>query len=117
MQKLIIRINWEYYLLPIEVLPFLNEICEVKEKRVGSVRKFYVDKETAELDLLIEVVPAGNIVHKFEKDVIEKDYNTIIKEANDNVNYYRKAYLDMSNKVEKLEAKLTSAMEDEKCQN
>lgn len=115
MQNLIIRINWNYYLLPMEALPFLNDICEVKEKRVGNVRKFYVDKETTELDLLIEVVQAGNIVYKFEEDVIKKDYNTIIKEANDNTDYYRKAYLDMSNKVKELEAKLASAKEDEKC--
>lgn len=115
MQSLIMRIDWNYYLLPMEALPFLNDICEVKEKRVGSVRKFYVDKETAELDLLIEVVQAGNIVYKFEEDVIKKDYNTIIKEANDNVDYYRKAYLDMSNKVKELEAKLASPKEDEKC--
>ena len=115
MQNLIVRIDWNYYLLPMEALPFLNDICEVKEKYVGDVRKFYVDKETAEMGLQIEVVQAGNIVYKFEEDVIKKDYNTIIKEANDNVDYYRKAYLDMSNKVRELEAKLTSAKEDTKC--
>jgi len=115
MQKLIVRLNWSYYLLPIEALPYFNEICEVKEKRVGDIRKFYVDKETAELDLLIEVVQADNIVYKFEDDVIEKDYNTIIKEANENTDYYRKAYLDMSNKVKELEAKLAPAMEETKC--
>ena len=115
MQNLIVRINWNYYSLPMEALPILDNICEVKEKRVGSVRKFYVDKETDELDLLIEVVQTDNIVYKFEDNVIEKDYNTIIKEANDNTDYYRKAYLDMSNKVKELEAKLAAEMEDTKC--
>jgi hypothetical protein len=115
MQSLIMRINWNYYLLPMEALPLLNEICEVKEKRVGSVRKFYVDKETTELDLLIEVVQAGNIVYKSEEGIIIKDYDTIIKEANDSADYYRKAYLDMSNKVKELEAKLASATEDTTC--
>ena len=115
MQKLIVRLNWSYYLLPIEALPYFNEICEVKEKRVGDIRKFYVDKEAAELDLLIEVVQADNIVYKFEDDVIEKDYNTIIKEANENTDYYRKAYSDMRDKVKELEAKLAPATEETKC--
>jgi len=115
MQKLIVRLNWSYYLLPIEALPYFNEICEVKEKRVGDIRKFYVDKEAAELDLLIEVVQADNIVYKFEDDVIEKDYNTIIKEANESTDYYRKAYSDMRDKVKELEAKLAPATEETKC--
>ncbi len=115
MQSLIVRINWNYYSLPMEALPLLNSICEVKEKRVGNIRKFYVDKETAELDLLIEVVQTDNIVYKFEEEKIKEDFNAIIKEANENTDYYRKAYLDMSNKVKELEAKLASDTEETKC--
>lgn len=115
MQKLIVRLNWNSYLFPIEALPYFDEICEVKEKSIGSVTHYYIDKEVEDIDFKLIVTNHLNVVDKDNQEMIEKDYNTIIKEANDNTDYYRKAYLDMSNKVKELEAKLAAEMEDTKC--
>lgn len=120
MQKLIVRLNWSYYLFPIEALPYFNEICEVKEKSIGNVTHYYIDKEVEAIDLKLIVTNHLNIVDKGNQEMIEKDYENLVKSAKDDADYYRKHYLDAAKKVKELEEKLTSSLckeEDVKCQN
>lgn len=118
MQKLIARLNWNYYLFPIEALPYFNAICEVKEKLIGNVTHYYVDKGVEDIDLKLIVVNHLNIVDKDDQGMIEKDYEALIKSARDDADYYRKSYLDTAKKVKELEEKMSSLLgkgEDEKC--
>lgn len=115
MQKLIVRLNWDYYLFPIEALPYFNAICEVKEKSINNVTHYYVDKEVEDIDFKLIVINHLNIVDKGNQEMIEKDYEALIKSARDDADYYRKSYLDTAKKVKELEAKLASATEDTTC--
>lgn len=117
MQKLIVRLNWNYYLFPIEALPYFNAICEVKEKSIGNVTHYYIDKEVEDIDFKLIVINHLNIVDKSNQEMIEKDYEALIKSARDDADYYRKSYLGAAKKVEELEAKLASPKEDTKCQS
>lgn len=115
MQKLIVRLNWSYYLLPIEALPYFDEICEVKGKSVGNVTHYYIDKEVEDIDLKLIVTNHLNIVDKGNQEMIEKNHDSLVKSAKDDADYYRKAYLDTAKKVKELEAKLAAEKEDTKC--
>jgi len=115
MQKLIVRLNWNSYLFPIEALPYFDEICEVKEKSIGSVTYYYIDKEVEDIDFKLIVTSHLNIVDKGNQEMIEKNHDALVKSAKSDVDFYRTAYLDTAKKVKELEAKLAAEMEDTKC--
>ena len=110
MQKLIVRLNWNYYLFPIEALPYFNQICEVKGKSIGNVTYYYIDKEVEAIDLKLIVINHLNVVDKDNQEMIEKNYENLVKSAREDADYYRKVYLDTAKKVKELEEKLTSLL-------
>ena len=115
MQKLIVKLNWNSYLFPIEALPYFNGICEVKEKSIGNVTYYYIDKEVEDIDFKLIVTSHLNIVDKGNQEMIEKNHDALVKSAKSDVDFYRTAYLDAAKKVKELEAKLAAEMEDTKC--
>lgn len=108
---LIVSIGYKKYAINKAALDHIMGMCEVEEKRVGSITKFYITKEMDQTDLDIRVVDYTRVVAFDDEATIDKDTKTLLQQEKKQSEQYSNWWIAERAKTAKLEAEVKALKE------
>jgi hypothetical protein len=108
---LIVNIGYKKYAINQEALNAILGMCEVEEKRVGNITKFYITKEMDQTDIEIRVVNHTRLVAFDDDEAIEKDTKILLKDEKKQSEQYANWWRAEREKTTKLEAEVKALKE------
>jgi hypothetical protein len=108
---LIVNIGYKKYAINQEALNAILGMCEVEEKRVGNITKFYITKEMDQTDIEIRVVNHTRLVAFDDDEAIEKDTKILLKDEKKQSEQYANWWRTEREKTTKLEAEVKALKE------
>jgi NhaP-type Na+/H+ and K+/H+ antiporter len=106
---ILVKFDYNYYVLPLEALPNIECIQQVEEKYVAGNYKYYLkEKET---NVEVKIIQDNQLVNPKDKEAVEKDTKLLLEEEKRQSAQYSEWWSNEQKKTKDLEAQLKAMKE------